>query len=546
MAGKELGFLKPSVPNLKEQLARKTLRNLRLQGHTYVDLREDGKRFIFFCTLCLAPCYSDAILLNHLRGNLHKERYAAAKATLIGENPWPFDDGVLFFCTNADEEEKDGSSQGNGKVNLLDNHEHVDNLAIVVRSDAEKGDGNGHVNGNEDSVDDCFGDESRCHEEDVNDLIIPGVVGKEEVSDLHVRFMGYGQISVRLLEKGGGCLGIQRMWCEWLGKKVGADNKIDPSLPSLDFAIVTFGYYYDLGKQGLFDDIKTLLLTDVENSNDGNGSTKRRKITFSDSEDANEALSYKCYSSGEDSQGSTTTTGSALLLHRYDDQLLHSGIISSKKLRKKLRKQQRVASEKMCDICQHKMLPGKDVAALLNLKTGRLACSSRNVHGAFHVFHTSCLIHWILLCESEMFMKPPVQPKVRRKSKRRTKSKVNQLGKECTSDNGVKRKQTRKASEEKTFCDQINSVFCPDCQGTGLEVEGDELEKPTGSLSEMFKYKIKVSEAHRAWMKCPEKLENCSTGFAFPVQIDDAEGKVVGFKLLHFFQADEESWYPSS
>jgi len=39
----------------------------------------------------------------------------------------------------------------------------------------------------------------------------------------------------------------------------------------------------------------------------------------------------------------------------------------------------------------------------------------------------------------------------------------------------------------------------------------------------MFKYKIKVSDAHRAWMKCPEELENCSTGFAFSFQVDDSQ-----------------------
>uniref|UniRef100_A0A803N9A7 Uncharacterized protein n=1 Tax=Chenopodium quinoa TaxID=63459 RepID=A0A803N9A7_CHEQI len=398
-----------------------------------------------------------------------------------------------------------------------------------------------------------------------------------------------------------------------------------------------------------------------------------------------------------------------MLLHRYDDQILQARIISNKSLRRQLRKQRRTASEKMCDICQHKMLPGKDVATLLNLTTGRLACSSRNVHGAFHVFHASCLIHWILLCEHEMFMKPPVLPKVRRRSKR-TKSKVNQLETECKADNVVKRKQTRREKEEVPSSDQINSVFCPDCQGTGLHIEGDNLEQPNVPLSEgtagascvdggaiisksgfpgdlggkvttfesgftggfggpgnsadiltvvgvfdggriegvfeiggvdgsgsgggpstgkpniegaskgrivnmrfddvvkddnhaeiaycalemkiyhflksdttcsthisiilhdklqhfsvsyamlrvltfnneqqlsqqltltMFKYKIKVSDTHRAWMKDPEVLENCSTGFVFPAQIDDAEGKVAHSKLLQFYRADEESW----
>lgn len=34
----------------------------------------------------------------------------------------------------------------------------------------------------------------------------------------------------------------------------------------------------------------------------------------------------------------------------------------------------------------------------------------------------------------------------------------------------------------------------------------------------MFKYKIKVGDAHRAWMKSPEELKHCSTGFDFTAQ----------------------------
>lgn len=550
MAGKELGFLKPSVPNLKQQLARKTLRNVRLQGHTYVDLREDGKRYIFFCTLCLAPCYSDGVLFDHLRGNLHKERFSAAKVTLMGQNPWPFDDGVLFFC-NSDKEETDVAFRGNGKINLLDDQEHVGDLAIVVHSKASNGSVNGLTNGNGNPSSDILAGNCSCDDQDMGNgegadcLVIPGVIGKEEVADLRVRLMGYGQISASFSGKDGIRNGMRRIWCEWLGRKtVDDDDKILVKLPSLDFAIVTFGYYYDLGKQGLFDDIKMLLLTDREDSGTGDGSGKRRKKSVSDTENGSETLSYQCDSSGEDSHSSSTATSSALVLHRIDDQLLQSRIISSKSLRRELRRQQRVASEKMCDICQHKMLPGKDVATLLNMKTGTLACSSRNVHGAFHVFHISCLIHWILLCEFEMFTNPPVHPKVRRKSKRRVKSMVNQLGKQRGPKvNGVKRNQSKKETDAGTLCPQIHSVFCPDCQGTGLQIEEGELEKPTVPLSQMFKYKIKVSDAHRAWMKCPEELENCSTGFAFSFQADDAQEKVSPMNLLRFYRADEEGWH---
>jgi hypothetical protein len=46
----------------------------------------------------------------------------------------------------------------------------------------------------------------------------------------------------------------------------------------------------------------------------------------------------------------------------------------------------------------------------------------------------------------------------------------------------------------------------------------DELEKPSISLSEMFRFKLKAIEAHKAWLKSPELLENCSTGLHFPTE----------------------------
>ncbi|CBI18421.3 unnamed protein product, partial [Vitis vinifera] len=67
-----------------------------------------------------------------------------------------------------------------------------------------------------------------------------------------------------------------------------------------------------------------------------------------------------------------------------------------------------------------------------------------------------------------------------------------------------------------------------------------ELEIPNIPLYEMFKYKIKVSDAHRAWMKNPEELKHCSTGFDFPSQSGETvQEKVSSLKLLHFYSADE-------
>jgi hypothetical protein len=33
---------------------------------------------------------------------------------------------------------------------------------------------------------------------------------------------------------------------------------------------------------------------------------------------------------------------------------------------------------------------------------------------------------------------------------------------------------------------------------------------------QMFRFKLKAIEAHKAWLKSPEVLENCSTGLHFP------------------------------
>ncbi|GMN72156.1 hypothetical protein TIFTF001_055607 [Ficus carica] len=54
---------------------------------------------------------------------------------------------------------------------------------------------------------------------------------------------------------------------------------------------------------------------------------------------------------GEDASASAVTS---LMLDRYDDQLLQTRFISNKAIRRELRRQQRIAAERMCDICQHK------------------------------------------------------------------------------------------------------------------------------------------------------------------------------------------------
>lgn len=387
-----LAFPKTSACSLKEQAARIILRNVRSQGHTYVELREEGKKFIFFCTLCLAPCYSDSVLFDHLKGNLHNGRLSTAKVTLLGPNPWPFNDGVLFF-SNSTEDEKQIVASSAEQNKLLDSDDNYNNLAIVKYDENPKSNGNGHLevdeyghSGDLDSAgfhsDDKFCSPAENMTENGEDfvLLIPGVRVRDEIATVEAREVGYGQVAARFSEKDDVVNGIIRIWCEWLGK-IAFDDEDIFKVAEHDFAVVTFNYDVNLGRKGFLDDVRSLLsYSPAAELESGEGTTRKKKKSFSDPEDASGCLSNQYDSCGEDSSASTGAT-SRLTFDQYDDQLLHTRFISNKAIRRELRRKQRIAAERMCDICQHKMLPGKDVATLLNLKTGRLACSSRNVNG---------------------------------------------------------------------------------------------------------------------------------------------------------------------
>ncbi|KAK4255498.1 hypothetical protein QN277_008496 [Acacia crassicarpa] len=537
MAGKlELGFPKTSACSLREQLARKILRNVRSQGHPYVDLRDNGKKFIYFCTLCLAPCYSDTALFDHLKGNLHMERLSAAKVTLLGPNPWPFNDGVVFFDTSI-ENEDDSPNMNAKQKRLLEYTDNDNNLAIVKFGE--------NLNSNDDNHAEVHGVngsikylESGAVHSDLQlsssdgavsehcTLVIPHALIGDKTPDLQARDVGLGKIAVRFFEKDGGLNGIRRIWCEWLGKDTDG-HQVGSAVPEHKFAVIIFSYHSDLGRNGSVEELKSLLpstpMTELENES---SSSQKRKKSFSDPEDVSDSLSNQYDSSVEDSSASSSAT-SRLALGQIDNQLLHTRFISSKAIRKELRRKQRLAAEKMCDICKQKMLPGRDVATLFNLKTRRLACSSRNGTGAFHLFHASCLVHWILMCEYNMIPNHVAFPKVRRRSKRKMGANANQNGKEY---------------DMKAARGKINSVFCPECQGTGIIVDGDQVEHAPFSLSEMFKLKIKACDGRREWIRSPELLQNCSTGFHFPAQSEEiGQERVKPIKLLHFYRVDEQN-----
>ncbi|XP_019235468.1 PREDICTED: uncharacterized protein LOC109215809 [Nicotiana attenuata] len=521
MAGRQLGFPKTSGCNLKEQLVRRTLNNVRSQGHTYIELREDGKRLVFFCTLCHSPCYSDSVLFNHLKGSLHTEMVAAAKATLLKPNPWPFNDGVLFF--KDPEHDKQHLPIANVGQSRLADTCLVDESSLAI---VEYG-GNSRPNGDVPDLEDEYCELTGNGQSD--NLVIPGVLCKDELSDLEVNLIGIGQIAVRLTVHDIDSKSIRKIWCEWLGKNDSDD--IDVSVvPDHDFAVVTFPYNYNLGRKALLDDRFLLPSSPYSESEEtitiGAGNKRRRK-SFSDPEDISESLSNQCDSSGEESQ-STNSSNMRLILGTRDDQLVGSRIISSKTMRRELRKQQRVASERMCDICQQKMLPGKDVAALLNRKSGRLVCSSRNLTGV-NAALLCCFSHLIsFLCTRALwcFIVVPIFLSF---------TVIESFGKKSGIYN------TFRNLLKDVF--QSRQLFDTHFQLSPFKIKLPSLLIPIANIInfdfQMFRYKIKLSDARKAWMKNPEVLPNCSTGFHLPPEHDDLSQEYVSpLKLLHFYRTN--------
>lgn len=487
MGRKELTVNKVGNLNLREEAARATLRTVRQQGHVYVELRKISKRSIFFCTLCLTQCFSEVVLFDHLRGNFHTKRYNSAKITLLLPNPWPFNDGVLFFDISRENDTSitlvsqsrrdiDFAVNDGRSVALANVNEVPSKFRSTTNQDLSELTSNRISNGRN-AGKTVIGHEKIKKCKGVQDhFSISYVLPNEEISNFELKIIGYGHIDAKIYEGSENSSKFGRIWCAWLGD--GNSDGCDELLasPKCDFAIVSISYTYDLGKK---------CATQDENRPPSPGSffevdesgrrTKKRKKSFSDPEDSSEAFTDRCF-------------------------------------RQELRKKNRLTSERNCDICQQPMLLGKDVATLLNLKTGRFACSSRNINGAFHLFHVSCLIHWVLLCEFELWAKAAMNPKGTRGRK----------GKAPVNNN------------------LISSILCPECLGTGIHMEGDELEQPTVPLSETFLYKIKAVNAQKAWMKSPEILQKCSSGLCFTSECTEKlQGKVSPAKLLLFYRAGE-------
>lgn len=96
---------------------------------------------------------------------------------------------------------------------------------------------------------------------------------------------------------------------------------------------------------------------------------------------------------------------------------------------------------------------------------------------AFHVFHISCLIHWILFCESKGW-----------NSSKSMSRRINAVSKKHVAGESSAQRSPNGNPTSST----ISSAFCPECQGSGLKVE-DDLEVPRLPLSEVCSPPVSVA-----------------------------------------------------
>lgn len=453
---------------VKEGAARAVLRDAWQHGHESIELRRDGRRLIFFCTLCSTRCYSDAALSDHLNGNQHSRRALAQSSS-------PPCSSVLEYSQSSDPQtvHKSGNfGETEQSVNGMNGKAKNDSRALSVLSDLN------------------------CNS-----------VGAFPASSLE--WIGSAEILLKAAQSEPSRQ-VKAVWCRWLGRKYEEESDVQARelVESSGYSVVIFPYSDAIGRRGnwkpacMLDDSSSLSREKPQQLEYWRKRTKNLELRNRESFDplAKDCLSSRLCLDSPKKEGEPIPKD-----------------LSQRALRKALKKQKLDAMERLCFICHQQMLPGKDVAALLNLKAGQMMCSSRNKRGAFHVFHTSCLVDWILLCETKFWIAPPVGSKG---ETRRMRGQVNA-------------KQQKGGS--KATAGSNGPMFCPECQGTGAKFHGHQLEQPRYRLAQVFEWVLELIQARKYWMEHSEQKMN-SKGLLFVLDTD-CGSNVLPLGFVQFYAA---------
>ncbi|KAI5056345.1 hypothetical protein GOP47_0028163 [Adiantum capillus-veneris] len=123
---------------------------------------------------------------------------------------------------------------------------------------------------------------------------------------------------------------------------------------------------------------------------------------------------------------------------------------------------------------------------------------------------------WILLCESKFWCARTVK-----KDAPRMRGQIN--------------KKPRRGKARSTI-QSCGPLFCPECQGTGIEVHGHQLEQPRYRLVQVFDWILELIQARRSWINHLELQHKKCRGLLF---VSEAHYKNISLSLgsLEFYAA---------
>lgn len=307
---------------MREELARAVLRDARQRGHEHVELRHDGPHTIFCCTLCETRCYSDAALGDHLNGNRHKRRVNVLRAS--------------------------------GAVVREQEPQRVFNIGQEQQPSS------------------------------VTSTAGVGVGTSTTSSTTSLQWIGSGQLSLKTNSTGSVPV-VEASWFTWQGMFKPVElNLHEEYAGRMEYAMVVFPYSDRIGRAGDWTSLKV--------PPDEKGSpVVEEKYTSSNAQNSPWQVSREIivstappFSLSPDKIPSPLTlTIRTKPSESISDDMSDMDVEPAKQsaFRRGWKRKLAKNIDRVCFICHQKLLPGKDVAALVNVKSGQMVCGSRNKRG---------------------------------------------------------------------------------------------------------------------------------------------------------------------
>ncbi|XP_024381715.1 uncharacterized protein [Physcomitrium patens] len=465
---------------MREKLARAVLRDLRQQGHEHVELRRDGVTAVFYCALCGTRCYNDSAIADHLNGKGHARHYESVRAEVRG-------------------------LKNNTSKRSLSYESEEQSFDFLSRWDGEK---KSSLASSEDGgvklepTSSWSGSESKG-----------AVVASTTTSTTSLKWIGSGELFLR--SKATGSPFVEASWFSWQGMYKSVERSWNGKINAtrMEYALVVFPYSNGIGRGGDWSSLSlpgTKAILTSENKGLRNGRKPGVKVPGATMR-LSAQVSREFFVSTETSltpRPKAPLSPLTLTMRTEPSKLVSGEVleIDGEPVEKGFEKEGPVTFQKIwkrkqaknpdriCFICHQRLPPSQDVAALVNVKSGQMICGSRNRRGnlqVFHVFHSACLIEWVAFCEAKTWN---ASLTMSRKLKRRKTVHLNVQRPAYGVDGGQDWCGTETEFTSET------SIFCPECQGTGIKLEGSHLERPRFRLNQLYEWVMELIESRKAYM----------------------------------------------